>query len=45
MKPLCKENRTFAASCEHLISREPTTVLTDNEHSLLTYYITELQQY
>ena len=43
MKPLCKENRTFAASCEHLISREPTTVLTDDEYSLLTYYIAELQ--
>ena len=43
MQPLCKEIRTFAASCEHLISREPTTVLTDDEYSLLTYYIAELQ--
>ena len=43
MQPLCKEIRTFAAGCEHLISREPTTVLTDDEYSLLTYYIAELQ--
>ena len=43
MQPLCKEIRTFAYSCEHLISREPTTVLTDDEYSLLTYYIAELQ--
>jgi len=43
MQPLCKEIRTFAYACEHLISREPTTVLTDDEYSLLTYYIAELQ--
>ena len=43
MQPLCKEIRTFASGCEHLISREPTTVLTDDEYSLLTYYIAELQ--
>jgi len=43
MQPLCKEIRTFASACEHLISREPTTVLTDDEYSLLTYYIAELQ--
>jgi len=43
MQPLCKEIRTFAAACEHLISREPTTVLTDDEYSLLTFYIAELQ--
>ena len=43
MQPLCKEIRTFAAGCEHLISRKPTTVLTDDEYSLLTYYIAELQ--
>jgi hypothetical protein len=43
MQPLCKEIRTFAYACEHLISREPTTVLTDDEYSVLTYYIAELQ--
>ena len=43
MQPLRKEIRTFAAGCEHLISCEPTTVLTDDEYSLLTYYIAELQ--
>lgn len=43
MQPLCKEIRTFAAGCEHLISREPTTVLTDDEYSLMTYYVAELQ--
>jgi len=43
MQPLCKEIRTFSYACEHLISREPTTVLTDDEYSLLTYYIAELQ--
>ena len=43
MQPLCKEIRTFAYACEHLISREPTTVLTEDEYSLLTYYIAELQ--
>ena len=43
MQPLSREIRTFAAACEHLISREPTTVLTDDEYSLLTYYIAELQ--
>ena len=43
MQPLCKEIRTVAASCEHLISHEPTTVLTDDEYSVLTYYIAELQ--
>ena len=43
MQPLCKEIRTFASACEHLISREPTTVLTDDEDSVLTYYIAELQ--
>jgi len=37
MQPLSREIRTFAAACEHLISREPTTVLTDDEYSLLTY--------
>ena len=37
MQPLCREIRTFAAACEHLISREPATVLTDDEYSLLTY--------
>ena len=43
MQPLSREIRTFAAACEHLISREPATVLTDDEYSLLTYYIAELQ--
>jgi hypothetical protein len=43
MQSPCKEIRTFAAACEHLISREPTTVLTDDEYSLLTFYIAELQ--
>ena len=43
MQPLCKEIRTFAYACEHLISREPTTVLTEDEYSVLTYYIAELQ--
>jgi len=43
MQPLSREIRTFAAACEHLISREPTTVLTDDEYSLLTFYIAELQ--
>jgi len=43
MQPLCKEIRTFAYACEHLISREPTTVLTDDEYSVLTYYVAELQ--
>jgi len=43
MQPLCKEIRTFSYACEHLISREPTAILTDDEYSLLTYYIAELQ--
>jgi hypothetical protein len=43
MQPLCKEIRTFAVGCEHLIAREPTPVLTDDEYSLLTFYIAELQ--
>ena len=43
MQSLCKEIRTFAAGCEHLISHEATTVLTDDENSLITYYIAELQ--
>jgi hypothetical protein len=43
MQPLCKEIRTFVSACEHVISREPITVLTDDEYSLLTYYIAELQ--
>jgi hypothetical protein len=38
-----KKFRTFAASCEHLISLGLTTAMTDDERSFVAPYISELQ--